>query len=387
MQLMRDRLKRIFPSVSDAHAGLLMQRGLAHWEENEKSIKADLVNKIASVTPSELYLLAFNRWLDATHEEGNNTFASVAARLDGRLFTGLSLGGTLETGATTHHTYGMPLLAGSSIKGAVRSYTEHLFAERNEDGMLQFEQSDNTNKIIIQEQKRQILDVLFGTDSDDDDDSQGDAGYLIWHDAWWIPMVNDQGSLLIGDKYKPFVGDIVTVHHPKYYSRELNAALDMENPVPNQQIAIQGAFYFVIEGDPKWVHFARELLKETIKNVGLGSKGSSGYGYFVLDDNLSNDIEKRFEMGRPIDTSDPLAAIRHVIKYLDESQLIENLSKSGRTKFFDKLVLDKNNKEDVQKVVQVVLEEFDEVVNSWSDAQKGSNAEKAYKFVQKNRPQ
>lgn len=383
MQLMRDRLKRIFPSVSDAHAGLLMQRGLAHWEENEKSIKADLVNKIASVTPSELYLLAFNRWLDATHEEGNNTFASVAARLDGRLFTGLSLGGTLETGATTHHTYGMPLLAGSSIKGAVRSYTEHLFAERNEDGMLQFEQSDNTNKIIIQEQKRQILDVLFGTDSDDDDDSQGDAGYLIWHDAWWIPMVNDQGSLLIGDKYKPFVGDIVTVHHPKYYSRELNAALDMENPVPNQQISIQGAFYFVIEGDPKWVHFARELLKDTIENVGLGSKGSSGYGYFTLDESLNNDIAKRYGKGMSIGADDPLAVIRQEIKYLDENQLIDSLSKAKNT-FFKKLNLDKDNDDDVKKVVQVVLDEHLDVVNSW-EKESAKNTKKAYKLIKDNK--
>ncbi len=349
MQLMRNHLKQIFPRVNDAHAGLLMQRGLTDWEESEKSIKAQLINTIANVTASDLYLLAFNRWLDATHEDGNDNFATVTAKVDGRLFTGLSLGGTLETGATTHHTYGMPMLAGSSVKGAVRSYTEHLFAERNEDGTLKFEKSDNTNKIIIQEQKQQILDLLFGADNDaGDDDSQGDAGYLIWHDAWWIPMVNDQGSLLTGTDYKPFVGDVVTVHHPKYYNRELDEALNMENPVPNQQVAIQGSFYFVIEGEQKWVHFARELLKETIANVGLGSKGSSGYGYFALDDTLSNDMAKRYGKGVAIDTSgDPLAAIRQVIKYLDETQLIESLSK-GKNALFTKLGLDKDNDEDIQ---------------------------------------
>jgi len=383
MQLMRHQLKRIFPRVNDAHAGLLMQRGLTDWEDSEKSIKAQLINTIANVTASDLYVLAFNRWLDATHEEGNDNFATVAATVDGRLFTGLSLGGTFETGATTHHTYGMPMLAGSSVKGAVRSYTEHLFAERNQDGTLQFEKADNTNKIIIKEDKKQILDTLFGTDSDDD--TQGDAGYLIWHDAWWIPMVNDQGSLLTGSDHKPFVGDIVTVHHPKYYSRELDAALDMENPVPNQQVAIQGSFYFVIEGEQKWVHFAKELLKATIENTGLGSKGASGYGYFTLDDTLSNDMAKRYGKGVSIDTSnDPLAAIRQVIKYLDESQLVESLSK-GKNTLFTKLDLDKDNDDDVQKVVQVVLEEFSELVDSWSDAQKKSNTEKAYKFVKKAR--
>ena len=383
MQLMRNHLKQIFPRVNDAHAGLLMQRGLTDWEESEKPIKAQLINTIANVTASDLYLLAFNRWLDTTHEEGNDNFATIAATVDGRLFTGLSLGGTLETGATTHHTYGMPMLAGSSVKGAVRSYTEHLFAERNQDGTLQFEKADNTNKIIIKEDKKQILDTLFGTDSDDD--TQGDAGYLIWHDAWWIPMVNDQGSLLTGNDHKPFVGDIVTVHHPKYYSRELDAALDMENPVPNQQVAIQGSFYFVIEGEQKWVHFAKELLKSTIENAGLGSKGTSGYGYFMLDDTLSNDMAKRYGKGVSIDTSnDPLAAIRQVIKYLDETQLIESLSK-GKNALFTQLGLDKDNDEDIQKVVQVVAEEFSGLIEGWSTAQKKSNTEKAYKFIQKYR--
>ena len=386
MQLMRNQLKQIFPRINDAHAGLLMQRGLTDWEESEKSIKAHLINTIANVTASDLYLLAFNRWLDATHEDGNENFATVSATVEGRLFTGLSLGGTLETGATTHHTYGMPMLAGSSVKGAVRSYTEHLFAERNEDGTLKFEKVDNTNRIIIQEQKQQILDLLFGADNDDSgDDSQGDAGYLVWHDAWWIPMVNDQGSLLTGNDYKPFVGDIVTVHHQKYYNREIDEALGMENPIPNQQVAIQGSFYFTIEGEQKWVHFARELLKETIENVGLGAKGSSGYGYFTLDDSLSNDMAKRYGTGVAIDTSnDPLAAIRQVIKYLDETQLIDILS-IKKNKFFESLALDKDNTEDIQSVAQVVLDEHSDLVASWASID-AKNTKKAYKFIQDNIP-
>ena len=383
MQLMRNQLRQIFSRVNDAHAGLLMQCGLTDWEENEKPIKARLIDTVANVTASDLYVLAFERWLDATHQDSHETFATVTAKIDGRLLTGLALGGTLETAATTHHTYGMPMLAGSSIKGAVRSYTEHLFAERDENGELQFEKSDNVNKLVIQEQKQSILDILFGTDAEDD--HQGDAGYLIWHDAWWVPMVSDQGNVLTGNDYKPFIGDVVTVHHPKYYSRELNAALDMENPVPNQQVAIQGSFYFVIQGEPKWVHFARELLKETLANTGLGAKGASGYGYFMLDDTLDKEIAKRYSKGVPVDTTaDPLGAIRQVIKYLDESQLIESLSK-GKNALFKDLGLDKDHDDDVKKVVQVVTEEFSELVDSWSDAQKKSNTEKAYKFVQKHR--
>lgn len=391
MQLMRESLKQIFPRVHNAHAGLLMQRGLTDWEDNEKTIKHHLIDTIGKINPSPLYLLAFNRWLDATHESAHDSFASIAATVDGRLFTGLALGGTLETGATTHHTYGMPMIAGSSVKGAVRSYTEHLFAERDDEGAIQYKEVNGTHQIIIKEDKQQILDTLFGADSDDNDDSESDepvanAGYLIWHDAWWIPMVNEKGELLTSDKYKPFVGDIVTVHHSEYYKGDkgkLDEALNMESPVPNQQVAIQGSFYFTIEGDSKWIAIAKSLLQSTIENIGLGSKGASGYGYFIHDETLTNDIAKRFEMGRPINIDDPLAAIRQVIKYLNEGQLIENLS-SKKNKFFKDLTLNKDNNDDVQKVVQVVLAEHSKLVDSWASIE-ATNTKRAYKFIQANK--
>ena len=277
ISLMRKNLCDITQNLQSTHAGLLMQRGLREWEEGEKPFKQALIGRISAVRPTDLYLLAFNRWLNATYDKEN--FATVSAKIDGRLFTGLPLGGTLETGATTHHTYGMPMIAGSSVKGAVRHYTEHLFAVR-QDGQVQYQ----NGKVVIQENQQRILDILFGTDSDDDN---ADAGYLIWHDAWWIPEINSDGALSGGENNKPFVGEIVTVHHQKYYKGELTEALDIENPVLNQQIAICGSFYFVIEGESRWVEFAQMLLQDMLTEQGLGAKGSNGYGYFVLDDGKS----------------------------------------------------------------------------------------------------
>lgn len=382
MQLMRNSLKQLFPKVKDAHAGLLMQRGLMQWEEGDKAVKAGLIRTISQVTPNNLYLLAFERWLNKTYEEGNPSFTTLAASVEGRLYTGLPLGGTLETGASIHHTYGMPMLPGSSVKGAVRSYTEHLFAELDVNGDLQFIKSDNINKLLIQEDKQKVIDILFGKDSDEIDDA--DAGYLIWHDAWWIPKTDDKGNMLSGDMYKPFINEVVTVHHQAYYSGEANEALDMENPIPNQQLAIQGSFYFAIEGDKQWADLAKALLQKMLENVGIGSKTSSGYGYFKCDDELANAIGRRYAMGIPVnDSDDPSAAIRQVIKYRDEDQLIEDLSK-GKTNFFKELGLDKDNIEDIKLVVQIVMEEHAEIVNSWSNAQKKSNMDKAFKFLHKD---
>lgn len=46
----------------------------------------------------------------------------------------------------------------------------------------------------------------------------------------------------------PFVGEIVTVHHQDYYQGKLDEALDIESPIPNQQIAMIGSFILAFRG-------------------------------------------------------------------------------------------------------------------------------------------
>lgn len=284
--LMRENLAKLYPDFRTAHAGLLIQRGLKEWDDNsEKPIKKELIGKISSVKADELYLLAFHRWLNLTYK--NDNFANLSAKINGRLFTGLALGQTLETGAMTHHTYGMPMIAGSSIKGAVRHYTEQLFAERDENNNIRY----HDGQIVIQANKKHILDILFGTDD------SSNAGYLIWHDAWWIAPVDTKMNLLQGENARPFASEIVTVHHQKYYQGKMKEALDIENPIPNQQIAIQGEFYFSIEGEKQWAEkFAKILLIKMLQEQGVGAKGSNGYGYFEKSSRSSRLINPYLEV-------------------------------------------------------------------------------------------
>ena len=44
-ELIRPSLKQVINHLTDAHAGLLMQRGLPCWEEGEKQEKQQLVKK------------------------------------------------------------------------------------------------------------------------------------------------------------------------------------------------------------------------------------------------------------------------------------------------------------------------------------------------------
>lgn len=341
MHLMRENLRPLMRNLTSAHAGLLIQRALPVWEEGEKDAKQALVQTIASVKPDGVYTLAFKRWLKLTKE--SNDFATSIATINGRLFTGLPLGGTLETGVSTHHTYGMPLLSGSSIKGAVRYYAESIGIEDS------------------------VIQVLFGSD----DDAAPDAGYLTWHDAWWIPNTAVQS---------PFVKEIVTVHHQQYYNGTKQQADDTESPTPNVQTALQGSFYFAIEGVHAWVEYAKQLLENMLTEQGLGSKTASGYGYFTADDNVSGKIDALYQEMLIDNTNDPHLKMKIILQSLDEEALILALCKKGRTKFYKELWLDKDNENDVSIVMTQLWEIHSDTVNQWQGNQNKNTAD-AYKYA------
>lgn len=248
VSLMRESLKKLIPDdLKDAHAGLLMQRGLTEWDKDDKRAKAELIEKIVKIPAPKkdsLYALAFTRWVQATSDTGR--FATLAASISGRLYTGLNSAGALETGISTSHTYGMPLLAGSSVKGIARSHAESIGLDKSH------------------------LAVLFG---DDSDSGSLKSGALVWHDAWFVPA-----------NTPPFAAEIITTHHQDYYNGKQAEADEMESPIPNQQIATQGSFYFVIESAPgaqAWAVYAQNLLIQALRTQGAGSKTASGYGYFT----------------------------------------------------------------------------------------------------------
>lgn len=262
IELSRTGLANLSDHINSANAGLLLHRGLSCFEENkEKTQKKALFAKVTGVTASPLYDKAYARWL-AMLAKNPQDFGSKALKIDQRLYIGLTAGSAVETGVMTHHSYGMPYIAGSSVKGTVRSYAENIGLPAH------------------------IIAVLFGHDEDvevnDTQKIEAGAGCLVWHDAWWIPNT--------AEKY-PFVAEVVTVHHQDYYSGNGDAT-DFDSPVPNQQMAVQGSFLFTVEGDEQWVKLALDVLQYALTNQGIGGKVASGYGYFVEDADLSHRINK-----------------------------------------------------------------------------------------------
>lgn len=348
MQLVRNNLKPLIQlsRLNSAHAGLLMQRGLSFWETGDKIEKAKLVERISDIKAPDFYELAFNRWFQLTQSEN---FAYVAAKVNGRLFTGLALGGTLETGMTTHHTYGTPLIAGSSIKGATRAYAESIGLDSA------------------------LIKILFGSSNDQDDDADKVAGSFVWHDAWWIPR----------DKsINPFAKEVITVHEQSYYSESTAIADGTESPVPNLQIGIQGEFYFVFEGDRSWAGYVADLVAAMLEEQGLGAKTSSGYGYFVRSSRLDKEIaeyQKAKSIGQASSDEDRIEIILTERLDKDLAEIFGQTKKRGE--FLMEIELEQND-ESLELLAAVLQNIKPDLIEEWSTSP-NKNSKNAYKFIQK----
>ena len=184
------------------------------------------------------YRLAYKRWEKQWPD--NATTIMLKGRAAGRMLTGLGQENIHEAGLRLHHSYGTPLIPGSSIKGTLRAR-------------------------LHQEPKLQKF--LFGTEDS--------SSYIRFQDAWWIP-----------DMASPLAMDVITVHHPGYYnSPECPPPTDCDNPTPVPFLSVRGKFLFIAEflGDAntaQWKKYISDLLKDTLSIDGIGAKRAAGYGRF-----------------------------------------------------------------------------------------------------------
>ena len=245
-KLMRANLRPLYEAATgDPHPDLLLQRGLAEHDD-DPDIKKEHVERICASPAGEFYRRAYDRWTRATADTAR--FRSVTLKLRTRLFIGLTGGGMLETGCAISHAHGTPYIPGSSVKGIVAAHA--------------LERLDETGDAF-----RELFGARPTADRPD-----ALAGLLAFHDAWWLPDSAEQ----------PLVKEVVTTHHPEYYSQEgAVRATDFDSPVPNAQVAAQGAFRFVIGGPGEWLDFAERMLVSALTASGAGAKTRAGYGLFV----------------------------------------------------------------------------------------------------------
>lgn len=248
--LMRQCLRGLYAEAPDAHPGLLIQRGYQEFDnqsEAGKEYKTKHIRRVCAIQASDFYHRAFQRWHTLTSDRMR--FLSFECELETRLFIGLTAGGMLETGCGIAHSYGMPYIPGSSIKGVVNAFVRASAFGR---------------------ERPEVCDALLGREATEAE-PDGLAGAIAFHDAWWVP----------GSAATPFAEEVVTTHHLDYYGTEgATPATDLDSPVPNAQIAVRGRFLFVLEGPIAWLPLVREMLIAALAQAGVGAKTRSGYGFF-----------------------------------------------------------------------------------------------------------
>jgi CRISPR-associated protein Cmr6 len=254
---MRDPIIRLKERRTQGqHAGLLLQRYLCENAtgengnpEEKRAIFAAAIYAAANAEVRELYRLAFERWKKSLPE----LRAANELRTQGRIIVGLGSENVLETGITLHHTYGMPIIPGSALKGLAAHYCDQVWGANNKDFKLGGE----------------FHRVLFG--------KTDESGCIIFHDAWFDP----------DSERKPLKTDVMTPHHPKWNDLENPVApTDFDSPVPVPFLSVAGKFYVAVswhgpddyEKSVAWTTLAFELARAALAEWGVGGKTSSGYG-------------------------------------------------------------------------------------------------------------
>jgi hypothetical protein len=177
----------------------------------------------------------------------------------------------IETGMTLHHTYGVPYIPGSSLKGVAAS-----FAGRKLGGLWA------SGGVAHR--------TLFGTTSS--------AAYVDFLDALPLP-----------GKWQ-LQRDVLTVHHPKYYRGEAAPPADYDDPTPIYFLTAVGEFLIALrpsDGAEAWAEAGYGVLKMALDEEGVGGKTSSGYG--------------RLRVGDPLPRVEVGTMLRAVVEYVGRTKV------------------------------------------------------------------
>jgi len=247
------------------NAGLLLDFYLSKTGDEGKDqgkARRELFDRAvaAACASVDVYRAAFDRWAREV-----NPGKSKPVHVAGRLIVGLGAGTVLETGITLHHTYGVPIIPGSALKGLASAYCDAVWGARNE--VYHKGHSDKTHE------------TLFGAGDD--------SGCIVFHDAWILPESLEKPADDHQRRTSGLLLDVMTPHHTRYYmiGGEENPPADTDAPIPVTFLSVAGDFRLAVScnaGTPEqkeqWAALAMELLLQAVADWGAGGKTSSGYG-------------------------------------------------------------------------------------------------------------
>jgi len=246
MPARRDSLVNVNANLA-AHAGLWLDSYLS--ERDAKAVARKRLQqeaKAAMARAGAVYERGFARWkasLEPSH-------LVKVFETTGRFVTGMGDGGVLETGLTLQHTYGTPVIPGSTIKGVCSHYF-----------VTEVESRIEGDKAEAHKFRR----LVFGT--------QKYRGMITFEDAWMLPASLPQALQL----------DVMTPHEIAYY-RGKGAPTGQGDPKPISFLSVQGRFLVAVacensgELGATLAGEAMKLIERALGDWGAGGKTRAGYG-------------------------------------------------------------------------------------------------------------
>lgn len=267
--------ERIKAGWDGCHPGLAFTKFIDAWKRGGKGIetggveKKTFLRKIVQLMKShetgegkELFGQFLRRretLFESLGESGWLLGEPIKLSSSWRLVSGVGMPHPLETGFVFDHTFGVPYLPGSSVKGAARAWAEE-----------QEEQWDY-----------ETCKALFGPDPNPPH-WQGKPVFLP-----------DRGNVVFFDAYPEswpeLEVDILNPHYKEYYQGGESPPADWLSPEPTYFLTIKAGtnWKFRVAVPPKLgasgkdlLSRAEEAVERAAREMGFGSKTSVGYGYF-----------------------------------------------------------------------------------------------------------
>lgn len=250
--------------------------------------KGEWLDQLERQSVPKDYACFFDCWKRAFEKEGCGT---AELRAVSRILVGHGNPSATEVGITLHHTWGVPCVPGSALKGLLSHYVDAVYGPRKEglaaasggpgDGERDQYRGVIWSRSRIQRGPGRVYRAIFGAPSaEEDHPASGEEGAIqggvVFHDALYVP-----GSCP-GDK--PFARDVLTVHHREYYTsggESYPNDYDSPNPVGFLSVRPGARFLVALGGASEWTTFVMPLLQDALRDWGVGGKTTSGYGRLV----------------------------------------------------------------------------------------------------------
>lgn len=251
------------------------------------------LSELAGIAVSADYSRSFERWRRSFSAAGDRVFELALAS---RLLVGHGNSSATGVGITVHHTWGVPVIPGTALKGLLAHFVDAVYGPDDPERKPWEQEGDERTRADyqgvtwrgrrIERGPGWVYRALFGApDAEEDDamrarglDAGASTGLVTFHDALYVP------------EDRPFAVDVLTVHQKGYYDSSGGSwpnDYDSPNPVAFLTVRPGVRFLLALSGPPDWTELAERLLRDALEKWGVGGKTSAGYGRLIAPDRLT----------------------------------------------------------------------------------------------------